>query len=137
MKITVSLTETAIPARPWSPPGEGAHGALAEFHGIVRGTEDGTPIGGLRYRAYTGMAEKQTVRILRELGGEHPCHAACVVHRTGDIPVGETAVYAGVAAAHRAEAFALLSAFMDRLKQDVPIWKVGVLPLPAPDSISE
>jgi molybdopterin synthase catalytic subunit len=28
-----------------------------------------------------------------------------------------------VASAHRAEAFAMVTRFMDRLKQDVPIWK--------------
>jgi molybdopterin molybdotransferase len=39
------------------------------------------------------------------------------------IPVGETAIYVGVASPHRAEAIALLAEFMDRLKQDVPIWK--------------
>jgi molybdopterin synthase catalytic subunit len=37
--------------------------------------------------------------------------------------VGEAAIYVGVAGKHRAEAFTLLMDFMDRLKQDVPIWK--------------
>ena len=46
-----------------------------------------------------------------------------MIHRVGIIPVGETAIYVGVASPHRGEAIALLAEFMDRLKQDVPIWK--------------
>jgi molybdopterin synthase catalytic subunit len=38
--------------------------------------------------------------------------------------VGEAAIVVRVEAKHRAEAFGMLAAFMDRLKQDVPIWKV-------------
>ena len=41
----------------------------------------------------------------------------------GVVPVGEAAIHVIVAARHRAAAFALLTGFMDRLKQDVPIWK--------------
>jgi molybdopterin molybdotransferase len=51
-----------------------------------------------------------------------------VIHRVGIVPVGETAIYLGVAAKHRGAAFALLAEFMDRLKQDVPIWKRRALP---------
>ena len=51
-----------------------------------------------------------------------------MIHRVGIIPVGETAIYVGVASPHRAEAIALLAEFMDRLKQDVPIWKRRALP---------
>ena len=60
---------------------------------------------------------------------KYPCLAAKVIHRIGIIPVGETAIYVGIASPHRAEAIALLDEFMDRLKQDVPIWKRRALPL--------
>lgn len=103
-------------------------GALAEFRGLVRGEESGRPIGGLRYEAYQPMAEREITRILDELSVTHPIKAVRVVHRVGDVPVGEAAIYIGVAARHRAEAFTVLSAFMDRLKQDVPIWKTDTLP---------
>lgn len=132
MNITVTLTEPPIPPAPWSPPSSGRHGVLAEFRGIVRGTEAGEPIGGLRYRAYAPMAEKEMERILRELAEHHPCQAVAVIHRVGAVAVGETAIYIGVAAAHRTEAFGLLTTFMDRLKEDVPIWKVGTLPPVSP-----
>jgi molybdopterin synthase catalytic subunit len=50
-----------------------------------------------------------------------------VIHRVGIVPVGEAAIYVGIAARHRAEAFGLLDEFMNRLKQDVPIWKLRAL----------
>ena len=39
-----------------------------------------------------------------------------MIHRVGIVPVGEAAIYVGIAARHRAEAFALLDRFMDRLE---------------------
>jgi molybdopterin synthase catalytic subunit len=102
--------------------GEGV-GALAEFTGLVRGEENGAPIGGLIYDAYQPMAEREIARIVAELCAVRPVLGVRVVHRVGRVPVGEAAIYVGVAAKHRAEAFALLAGFMDRLKQDVPIWK--------------
>ena len=75
------------------------------------------------------MAKREIRRLLEEISSRHPCLAAKIIHRVGIIPVGETAVYLGVAASHRGEAIALLAEFMDRLKQDVPIWKRRALPL--------
>jgi molybdopterin molybdotransferase len=105
-----------------------ALGAWAEFRGLVRGEEGGAAIGALEYEAYSPMAEREIRRLLTELAAVHPCLAARVIHRVGDVPVGEAAIYVGIAAKHRAEAFALLASFMDRLKQDVPIWKRRAVP---------
>ncbi|MEI6491686.1 MAG: molybdenum cofactor biosynthesis protein MoaE [Verrucomicrobiota bacterium] len=102
-------------------------GALVEFTGIVRGMEEGRLISALRYEAYQPMATNQIRRILNEVHALHPCIRATVLHRTGVVPVGQAAVYVGVEAVHRAEAFALASGFMDRLKQDVPIWKTEII----------
>jgi len=98
-----------------------------EFVGVVRGTEGGRAISALRYEAYRPMAENQMRKILLELNRSHPCLRARVIHRIGVVPVGEAAIHVSVEAVHRAEAFALVSVFMDRLKEDVPIWKAAVL----------
>jgi molybdopterin synthase catalytic subunit len=103
-------------------------GAVATFTGTVRGSENDRPISALVYEAYQPMAEAISHRILTELAAEHPCHSAFVQHRIGTIPVGEAAIFIAIQAKHRAPAFALLAAFMDRLKQDVPIWKTDTLP---------
>jgi len=98
-------------------------GAWLEFRGVVRGEEDGQTISALEYEAYPEMAEREIRRLLQEISARHHCLSARVIHRIGVTPVGETAIYVGVASAHRGEAIALIAEFMDRLKQDVPIWK--------------
>lgn len=128
MEIEVQLTSEPI-AEKISPPFSGVSGAWAEFRGIVRGEENGAKISALEYEAYPGMAEREICRLVQEMSEHHPCFAAKIIHRIGVIPVGEAAIYIGIAAKHRAEAFALLAKFMDRLKQDVPIWKRRGLPI--------
>jgi molybdopterin synthase catalytic subunit len=128
MKIEVELLTDAIEAR-WIPPVvTPGCGAVAEFRGIVRGEENGVAISALRYEAYETMARREIARLLAEAAIAHPCERAVVWHRHGWIPVGEIAILVWVEARHRGPAFALLAAFMDRLKQDVPIWKVEVAP---------
>jgi len=102
-------------------------GALAEFSGLVRPQEDGRTISALVYEAYLPMAEQQIENILRDLASECSCEEARVIHRIGTVPVGCAAIIVQVAAKHRAEAFTLLGRFMDRLKQDVPIWKTRAI----------
>jgi molybdopterin synthase catalytic subunit len=46
-----------------------------------------------------------------------------VVHRTGELVVGQVAVIAAVASPHRREAFVALADLIDELKREVPIWK--------------
>ena len=104
-------------------------GALVEFRGLVRGTENHSPIAALEYEAYQPMAEQTLRQIITELAAHHPCQQVHVTHRLDIVPVGEAAIVVQVAARHRAEAFAMITAFMDRLKQDVPIWKIRALTL--------
>src|SRR5271154_1186618 len=123
MEIEVQLTSAPIAGKISAPSQIGEHGAWIEFRGIVRDSENGGKISALEYEAYPEMAGREIRRLLEEISKKNPCLAAKVIHRVGIIPVGETAIYVGVAAKHRAEAIALLGEFMDRLKQDVPIWK--------------
>lgn len=123
MQIEIQITSDAIAENAQAGARPGEAGAWAEFRGLVRGEEDGRPIAALEYEAYSPMAEREMRRILGELSARHPCLAATIIHRIGVVPVGEAAIYIGVAAKHRAEALAMVAEFMDRLKQDVPIWK--------------
>lgn len=124
MHLEVEITAQPIePRRPVPPELAGALGALAEFTGVVRGQEDGQPIAALEYEAYEPMAEKVMRAIIEDLRQRHPCAFVRVTHRVGIVPVGETAIHVAAAAPHRAAALALVTEFMDRLKQDVPIWK--------------
>lgn len=122
MEIEIQLTGHPIPAQA-PPPSVNPLGAWVEFRGVVREEEGGKPIAALEYEAYSPMAEREMRRILQELADRLPCLAARVIHRVGVVPVGEAAIYVGIAGRHRTEAFEMLGAFMDQLKQDVPIWK--------------
>ncbi|MBC8040535.1 MAG: molybdenum cofactor biosynthesis protein MoaE [Opitutaceae bacterium] len=125
MHIEVLISPAVIV--PTTPPPRPDTGALATFTGLVRGSENDQPISALVYEAYQPMAETVTHRILTELSLTHPCHSVLVQHRIGTVPVGSAAIHITVQAKHRAPAFALLAAFMDRLKQDVPIWKTDTV----------
>lgn len=126
-RTEIKILVTEAPLASFGDPPAGC-GAVVEFGGIVRGEEDGTPISALEYQAYQPMAEREIERLVHELLAQHPCASVRVSHRTGVIPVGESAIILQVASRHRAAAFSFATAFMDRLKQDVPIWKIKPLP---------
>ena len=46
-----------------------------------------------------------------------------IVHRLGDVPVGEASVVVGCSSPHRPATFEALPWVMNLLKRDVPIWK--------------
>jgi molybdopterin synthase catalytic subunit len=98
-------------------------GACVEFHGIVRQTERGAAIAGLRYEAYVPMAELRIRAILDQLAQTWPCQAVWFVHRIGWVPVGDASLYIRVHSSHREAAFRLAMELVDLLKKDVPIWK--------------
>lgn len=123
MEIGISFTDAPIP--PQAAAFSDAAGAVAEFWGVVRAEEKERRIAGLIYEIYEPMAERTIRRILEELGAEHPCLAARVIHRFGVVPAGEASIYVRVSAKHRAAAFRVLEAFMNRMKHEVPIWKTG------------
>ena len=130
MEIEVQLTGSPI-AEKISAPRLAAHGAWLEFRGAVRDEEKGGKIAGLEYEAYPEMAGREIRRILESLAVNHECLAVKVIHRIGIIPVGDAAIYVGIASRHRAEAIAILGEFMNQLKQGVPIWKRRALPVEA------
>jgi molybdopterin synthase catalytic subunit len=102
-------------------------GAVVEFHGIVRESEADGKIAGLSYEAYEPMARREFDRIFAELSVKQPVQAVLVIHRLGDVPVGEASLLVRVEAKHRGQALAFCGALIDRMKEDVPIWKT---PLP-------
>ena len=139
MQIEIAITAKPIElSRPLPEAISGSAGAVVEFTGLVRGEEDARRIAALEYEAYSPMAENVMRRILEELSRQQPCLWVHVRHRVGVVPVGEAAIHVVAAARHRDDAFAMVAGFMNRLKQDVPIWKRRALdhgelpPMPAP-----
>ena len=124
MNVEIKLTVWPINVARALPAGlAGRAGAHAEFTGVVRGEEEGRPIAALEYEVYSPMAEKVMREIVEDLGRRLPCLFVRVTHRVGIVPVGEAAIHILATASHRGPALAMVAEFIDRLKQDVPIWK--------------
>jgi molybdopterin synthase catalytic subunit len=98
-------------------------GGQVFFHGVVRDHARGKRVRYLEYSAYEEMARPQLQALAEDVARAHHVDRVAVVHRLGRLDVGETAVIIGVAAAHRAEAFAACRQLIDELKRRVPIWK--------------
>jgi molybdopterin synthase catalytic subunit len=98
-------------------------GGYASFEGWVRDHNDGRSVDGLRYEAYATLAETEGEAILVEALAKFDILDAHCVHRTGDLAIGELAVWVGVSAAHRDAAFAACRYVIDEVKSRVPIWK--------------
>jgi len=98
-------------------------GGVVTFVGKVRDHSRGHAIDHLEYEAYAPMALKVMRRIAAEVEAGVADTSVAVHHRLGRLAIGEAAVIIAAAAPHRAEAFAACRAVIERLKQDVPIWK--------------
>jgi molybdopterin synthase catalytic subunit len=98
-------------------------GGIALFVGTVRDHAGETRVQRLDYEAHPSMAERELRSIVDELQKEYPGVRVAAVHRVGELAIGELAVVVGAAAAHRAEAFEVCRAAIERIKARVPIWK--------------
>lgn len=98
-------------------------GAIVVFHGTTRDHHEGRRVLRLAYEAYEPMALAALVRIERESRTNFTIAECRIVHRLGEVPIGESSVVVAVSAAHRAAAFDACRWAMDELKRTVPIWK--------------
>jgi len=103
-----------------------ACGAVASFVGTVRATSDGRDVRHLFYEVHESMALKQFARMAEELKRAHGVRHVAVHHRRGHVPVGGVSVAIAVSAPRRGNALAACAEAIERLKQDVPIWKKEV-----------
>jgi MoaE-MoaD fusion protein len=101
-------------------------GAVALFFGVVREQNLGRPVLYLEYDAYPEMAIKVMREIAAEVRAEWPVSGVACQHRTGRLEIGETSLLVAISSPHRREAFEACHAYVDRLKERVPIWKKEV-----------
>lgn len=105
-------------AAAWSP----RCGAVVGFSGIVRDHDGGRSVATLSYTAHP-TAEQIIAEVAAEIAGRYQGVRIWVGHRTGPLEIGDAALVAAVAAAHRGTAFAACSDLVDTVKARVPIWK--------------
>lgn len=97
-------------------------GGVASFLGLVRNHHEGRGVLRLDYSAYGPMAEAECGRIVAEAEGRWRVSIA-LRHRVGTLAVGDVAVAAAAASAHRDDAFAACRYVIEEVKRRVPIWK--------------
>ncbi len=95
-------------------------GAIVTFQGVTR------EVSRLDYEAYAEMARERIALIVGDCARRHGLCAASAEHRVGPVALGEPSVIVAVSAPHRAAAFAGACEIIDRIKDEVPIWKVEI-----------
>ena len=115
-----SLTRQPIVPPVLASPGAGG---FVTFDGKVRNTHQDRPVTGLEYEAFDELVLAEGTRLMTEAVAHYGLLEARCIHRVGRLEIGETAVWIGVAAPHRREAFEACEWILDQLKRRVPIWK--------------
>ena len=100
-------------------------GAIATFTGRVRARDgpDDDRTSHLAFEKYEGVAAERMGVIADELAARDGVFDVRMHHRTGVIEAGEDIVFVVVLAGHRGEAFRTVEDGIDRLKDEVPIFK--------------
>ncbi len=100
-------------------------GAIATFTGRVRARDapDDDRTTHLAFEKYEGVAAERMDAIAAELSDRDGVFDVRMHHRTGVIEAGEDIVFVVVLAGHRREAFRTVEDGIDRLKDEVPIFK--------------
>ncbi|MDR6507531.1 molybdenum cofactor biosynthesis protein MoaE [Arthrobacter oryzae] len=118
-------------------------GAVVSFSGVVRNHDGGKPVERLSYSAHP-TAHQVMADVVAQLVAEHSGHAdgatadaasveaasggrepvrIWAAHRVGMLEIGDPALVCAVSASHRGQAFEVCSELVDRIKEQVPIWK--------------
>jgi molybdopterin synthase catalytic subunit len=125
--------KTGITRRPIDPAkvigsvADDSAGGLVLFLGTVRNSNRGRAVRAVDYEAYKLMAERRLGALAKEVRARWPIKALTMVHRVGNLKVGEVSVAVAVSAAHRAEAFEAARFAIDSIKKSLPIWKHEIL----------
>ena len=98
-------------------------GACALFEGVVRNHHEGKAVDSIFYDAYRPMAEKEIGRVIDSVREQFREVAVGVIHRLGELRVGDASIAIACASPHRAEAFSACRMVIDGIKETVPIWK--------------
>jgi molybdopterin synthase catalytic subunit len=104
-------------------------GAVVSFSGVVRNHDGGKAVERLSYSAHP-TAHQVMADVVARLAAEHAGEGSATrpvriwaAHRIGMLDIGDPALVCAVSAAHRGQAFAVCSELVDRIKEQVPIWK--------------
>lgn len=98
-------------------------GAVVLFLGTVREMTAGRQTVALDYEAFPEMARAKMEQLEAEARDQWPVTEAGIIHRLGHLELGDISVAVAVSCPHRKDAFDAGRFLIDRLKEEVPIWK--------------
>lgn len=101
----------------------GQAGACVHFLGTVRDYQPDASSRSLFLEHYPGMCEREIQALCDEAQRRWDILDTLVVHRVGELPLGEPIVFVGVASTHRGTAFRACEYIIDALKTRAPFWK--------------
>lgn len=98
-------------------------GAVVFFVGRVRDLNLAREVKGLILEHYPGMTEKALADIVEEARQRWQITRWRVIHRIGELTLGNQIVFVGITSPHRQDAFLAAEFVMDFLKTRAPFWK--------------
>ena len=103
-------------------------GGIATFLGIARDRSKGREIDSMTFEHYEGMAQTKLREIRERALKDFDIIEVAILHRHGEIGIGENIVLIVVGAEHRADAFRACEWAIAELKRITPIWKLEHTP---------
>ncbi|MBA3750573.1 MAG: molybdenum cofactor biosynthesis protein MoaE [Nitrosopumilus sp.] len=101
----------------------GESGATVIFIGTVRNFSKNGPVLSMNYEAYEGMAEEKIENIEITVKKMWDVKEIKIIHRIGELKIGDSSIAIAISTSHSKDAFEACNFVLDRVKQDVPIWK--------------
>lgn len=98
-------------------------GAVLLFLGTVRNHAGGESVDGVTYEAYERMAAPVLAEIAGEAAERLGTERVAVVHRVGELQVGDVSVAIAVSSPHRAQAYDASRYVIEEIKRRLPVWK--------------
>jgi len=103
-------------------------GCIVTFIGTVRDYSGNNNVNKMSLEVYEEMAVDVLEKISDEAKKLFSLNGVNVVHRYGELFVGDNIVFIGVSAGHREQGFEGCHYIIDELKKRVPIWKKEYTP---------
>jgi molybdopterin synthase catalytic subunit len=103
-------------------------GGIATFLGIARDRSKGREVDSMTFEHYEGMAQAKLREIRERALKDFDIIEVAILHRYGEIGIGDNIVLIVVGAEHRADAFRACEWAIAELKRITPIWKLEHTP---------
>ncbi|RPA87132.1 Molybdopterin biosynthesis MoaE [Ascobolus immersus RN42] len=106
-------------------------GAIVMFAGTTRDNFNSKTVKFLAYSSYTPLALRTLQRIAKshitppseEHGGYSKIQKIAILHRLGEVPVGEESILVVVSAGHRKEGWEVAEEVLEECKRKLEVWK--------------